>query len=74
MGITNTCRGYTKPRDELKAEPKGVIGDCTKLGPIYNVLRTRHYGRYGIEVLIDSLTNDGSQSWVVISVRVSIAT
>ena len=50
-----------------KAEPKGVIGDNTKMGPIYNVLVTRHHGRHGIEVLMDSLASDGSKSWVVIS-------
>ena len=36
------------------------------MGPIYNVLVTRHHGRNGIEVLIDSLASDGSKSWVVI--------
>ena len=29
-----------------------------------------HYGRYGIEVQIDSLSENGSKSWVVISGRV----
>ena len=52
-------------RDDLRAEPEGVIGDSTKIGPIYDVHVTRHYGRYGVEVLIDSLGSDESKSWVV---------
>ena len=37
----------------------------TKIGPTLEVTVTYHQG-YGIEIRIDSLQNDGSQSWVVI--------
>ena len=67
MGITMMCREHTKLRDEFKAEPKGVIGDNTKIGPNYDVLATRQYGRYGIEVVIDAFAKDGSTSWIVTS-------
>ena len=61
-----TSREHTKPRDESKGEPKGVTGDNTKIGPFRDVLVTGQYGRYGIEVLIDSSAKDGSQGWVVL--------
>ena len=31
------------------------------------VLVTKHFDRYGFEIKIDSMMNDGTQSWVVIS-------
>ena len=52
MVITGTCREYTEPCDDPTAEPDGVIGDNNNIGPIHDVLVTRHYGRYGIEGLI----------------------
>ena len=58
-----TCREHTKPHDESKGEPKGVIGDNTKIGPFRDVLVTGQYGRYGIEVVIDLPAKDGSTSW-----------
>ena len=67
IGTRNSCREYTKPRDEVCAEPKGVIGDNTRIGPIRDMLVTRQYGPYGVQVLIDSLAHDLSKSWVFIS-------
>ena len=45
----------------------GVIGNNTKLEPVHDVVATVQYGGYGVEVEMDSLAKDGSQSWVVIS-------
>ena len=45
----------------------GVIGNKTRIGPVLEVLIKVQFGRYGIEIKIDSLAGDGSKSWVVIS-------
>ena len=39
----------------------------TNIGFVQEVLVTKHSNRYGIEIKIDCPTNDGTQSWVVIS-------
>ena len=49
-------------RDGSCAEPQEVIGDNTKTVQIYNVQETRQNGRHGVEVLTNSLVNDGSKS------------
>ena len=43
------------PRDEPKAELKGVSGVIIKIGPIHDLLTAAQCGRYGIEVKTDSL-------------------
>ena len=48
-----------------KSEPKGVLGDNTKIRPSRDVLVTGQHGRYGIEVKIESLTEDGSTPTVM---------
>ena len=55
---TNTP-GAAMPRFEVgqylmnpKSEPKGVLGDNTKIRPSRDVLVTGQHGRYGIEVKI----------------------
>ena len=63
MGITTTCREYSATRDDSTAQTKGVVGDDT----IHDAKITSHYGRYGIEVQIDSSSGHGSKSLVVIS-------
>ena len=49
------------------AEPKGVSPKNTRIGQVHHLLVTRQCGRCGIDVLIGTLANDGSSSWVVIS-------
>ena len=39
----------------------------TKIGPVLEVMVTKHFDRYGIEIKIDSVKKDGTQSWMVIS-------
>ena len=65
LGIRSLCRDYSHPRDASYL--KGVIGRNTKIGTAMGVLVTNQFDRYGVEIKIDSLANDGSQSWVVIS-------
>ena len=39
----------------------------TIFGPIFDAKITLHYGRFGVEVQSDSVSGDGTKSWVVIS-------
>ena len=47
-------REYTNPRDAPRTERNGVTGANTRIGPIHDMLITEQYGRYSIEVKIDS--------------------
>ena len=64
--ITTTCREYSAMRDDTTAEAKGVVvGDNNNI--FLDAQVPLQFGRYGIEVQIDSVSGDGSKSWVVIS-------
>ena len=52
-------REYTSPRDAPRTERNGATGANTRIGPIHDMLITEPFGRYGIEVEIDSLEKDG---------------
>ena len=69
MGGTRILsRAYTAIRADFAAEAKGALGDHIIFGPIHTTLNfTLHYGRYGIEVLTESLSDNESRSWAVIS-------
>ena len=58
---------YKLPRDEDSSTPKGWIRGNTKIGPVLEVVTTYYQGKPGIEIGIESLSNDGSQSWIIIS-------
>ena len=70
LGITNSFRECSHPRNEFISHPKGVIGNSTQTGPVLGVLVTLQFGRYNIEVTTGSLARGGSISWVVMSRRV----
>ena len=61
------CREYTLPRDEDSSEPKGWIQGNTKIGPVLEVTTCCLQCKYGVEVKIESMNKDNSQSWVRIS-------
>ena len=67
LGITTTCRENSTLHDDPTADAIGVLGDDTMFGPIHDAKNTPHNGRYGIEVQFDSVSGDGTKSWVVIS-------
>ena len=48
------------------SQKKGRIRGSTKIGPASEVAVSHHQGRYGIEVMIQSLFGDGTCSWVMI--------
>ena len=66
-GGTSLCREYTLHREDKRTRPKGFIQGNTKIGLVLDVLVTRHFGHYAIEVNIDSKIKDVTPSWVVIS-------
>ena len=58
------CREYTLPRDEKSSEPKGWIRGNTEIGPVLEVTTSYLQGKYGVEIRIESVNKDNSQSWV----------
>ena len=62
------CREYTLPRDDprLLRRKDGIQGN-TRIGPILEVTTTFQHFKFGVEVRIQSVKEDNSQSWVRIS-------
>ena len=46
---------------------KGCIRGHLKNGPVLEVKVTYHLYQYGMKIKVNSVKNDGSQSWIVIS-------
>ena len=67
FGFAGSCREYTSSRDDKRSKPRRWIRENTKIGPVLEVTVTSYLERYGIQVKIDSMPNDGTQSWIVIS-------
>ena len=64
---TIACREYTLPRDDKASQPKGWIRENTRIGFVLEVTTSFQHLKYGIEVRIESVNTDNSQSWVRIS-------
>ena len=64
---TLACREYTLPRDDPAPEAKGWIQGNTRIGPILEVTTSFQHFKFGVEVRIQSVKEDNSQSWVRIS-------
>ena len=64
--LGGSCRVYTLPRDDELSQIKGWIRGNTNIGPALKVAVSHHQGRYGIEIMIQSLLDDGTCSWVMI--------
>ena len=62
-----TCREHTLPRDENSFEPKGWIRGNTKIGHVLEVTTSYLQGKYGMEIRIEFVNKDNSQSWLRIS-------
>ena len=60
-------REYTLPRDDQASQPKGWIRGNTRIGPILEVTTSFQHFKFGVEVRIQSVKEDNSQSWVRIS-------
>ena len=62
--MQHLCREYTMPRCEKKTRAKGWILKNTRIGPVLDIKVCRHEDRYSIEVLVESLFQDRTASWV----------
>ena len=61
------CREYTLPRDDRASQPKGWIQGNMRIGPLLEVTTSFQHFKYGIEIRIESVNKDSSNSWVRIS-------
>ena len=65
--MTGACREYTLPRNDESSQPKGWIQGNTRIGPVLEITISYLYGKHGVEIIIWSLSEDKTQSWVRIS-------
>ena len=65
--LNGSCREHILPRGDKSSQMKGSIRGNTKIGPVLDVAVSYHQGRYGVEIMINSLFGDGTRSWVKIS-------
>ena len=61
------CREYTLPRDDPASQAKGWTQGNMRIGPALEVTTSFQHFKYGIEIRIESVNQDNSQSWVRIS-------
>ena len=64
--MKNWCREFSRPRNEKGTVARGWIDGGTKIGPVLDIKICRHQDRYGIEILVESLFQDGTASLVLI--------
>ena len=56
------CREYTLPRDDPASQPKGWIQGNMRIGPVLEVTTSFQHFKYGIEIRIETVNKDNSQS------------
>ena len=61
------CREYTLLRDGPASQPKVWIQGNMRIGPMLEVTTSFQHFKYGVEVRIQSVKDDNSQSWDRIS-------
>ena len=70
MGENKFVSRGTRTLDVIKVlirEEKGVFKATSKLVLCWMYCVTKHFDRYGIELKLNSMMDDGTQSWIVIS-------
>ena len=65
--MKTSCRQYTLLRSVETSRVRGWIRGNTKIGPVLDVKVCYHQGRYGVEIMIESLFRDRTVSWVRIA-------
>ena len=65
--FARACREYTHPRSDERSQPRGWIQENTRIGPVLEVTTSCLYGKHGVEIIIWSLSEDNTHSWVRIS-------
>ena len=63
-GNQSLCREYTMPRDQTGTRMKGWIQSNVRFGPVSDIKVCIHNGRYSIEVQVQSLFHDQTESWI----------
>ena len=53
--MKTSCRQYTVPRSKETSRVRGWIRGNTKIGPVLDVKVGYQQGRYGVEIMIESL-------------------
>ena len=62
--MQTACRGYTQSRDLETSRPRGWIRSNTRIGPVLDVKLYPHEGRYCVDIMIESLFEDQTASWI----------
>ena len=62
--MQTSCREYTLPRSEETFRVTVWIRGNTKIGPVLDVKVCFQQGRYGVDIMIESLFRDRTVSWV----------
>ena len=62
--MKGSCREYTLPGSEEASRVREWIRGNTKIGPVLDVKVCYHQGRYGVDIMIESLFRDRTVSWV----------
>ena len=61
--LKGSYREYTLLGSDQSSQLKGWIRGNTKIGPVLDVIVCYHQGRYGVEIMIESLFGDKTCSW-----------
>ena len=56
------CREYTLPRDDPSSQAEGWIQGNIRIGLVLEVTTSFQHFKYGIEIRIESVNQDDSQS------------
>ena len=62
--MQHLCREYTMHRNDKKTRAEGWILKFSRIGPVLDIKVCRHEDHYTIEVLVQSLFQDRTASWV----------
>ena len=60
----SSCREKMLPRDQEGTHIKGWIQSNVRFGPVSDIKECNQYGRYSIEVQVQSLFQDQTVSWI----------
>ena len=69
--MNGSCREYTLPHSVESSRVRGMIRGNTKIGPIHDVKVCYHHGRYGVDIIIESLFRDRTVSSVRIVIGIN---
>ena len=61
--LKGSRREYTVPRSDESSHVRRWIRGNTKIGPVQVLKVCYHQGRYGVEIMIESLFRDWTVSW-----------